>query len=96
MPLSLLEAMAAGRPAIVTDVAGNAEPLVEGCTGFIAEAPTVQHFDDALERAWQQRAQWPQMGQAAAKSIRLQIQQDPGVYFASQLESVMPNTLESG
>jgi glycosyltransferase involved in cell wall biosynthesis len=35
MPMSLLEAMALGRPVIATDVGGNAELVVDGETGFL-------------------------------------------------------------
>jgi glycosyltransferase involved in cell wall biosynthesis len=35
MPMSLLEAMALGRPVIATDVGGTAELVVEGETGFL-------------------------------------------------------------
>jgi glycosyltransferase involved in cell wall biosynthesis len=34
-PLTILEAMAAGRPVVATDVGGNAESVVHGETGFI-------------------------------------------------------------
>lgn len=35
MPNALLEAMAAGLPAVVTDVGGNAETLLDGRTGYL-------------------------------------------------------------
>src|SRR6266516_2159815 len=53
MPIALVEAMLCGRPAIVTDVAGHTELLKDGISGFVAAAPTVQHLDDAMERAWE-------------------------------------------
>lgn len=65
MPISLIEAMICGRPAVVTDVGGNTEIIEEGLTGFIAEAPSVNSFNKALERAWEQRDDWQQMGEKA-------------------------------
>jgi glycosyltransferase involved in cell wall biosynthesis len=65
LPLAVLEAMMFGRPIVATDVGGNAEIVVEGVTGFLAEAPTVRSFQAALERAWQGRARWAEMGRAA-------------------------------
>jgi len=71
-PLVLVEAMLCARPAIVTDIGGNAEWISEGSTGFIAAAPTVREIASALERAWQSRARWRQMGQdARAAALRL-------------------------
>lgn len=64
-PLAVLEAMMCGRPVVTTDVGGNAEVLEEGVTGFIAEAATPASFGAALERAWQARELWPEMGLAA-------------------------------
>ena len=67
-PLALVEAMLCGRPAVVTDVGGNAEWIDDGETGFVAEAPTARSFGAALERAWLANTQWQKMGARAQKS----------------------------
>jgi glycosyltransferase involved in cell wall biosynthesis len=85
LPLVLVEAMLCGRPAIVTDVAGNAELLTDGRTGFIAEAATEKHLNAALERAWEQRHRWEAIGQAAAVAIRQLLPADPAADFAKRL-----------
>ena len=41
LPLALVESMWCGRPAVVTEVAGNTEVCVDNVTGFVAPAPTV-------------------------------------------------------
>jgi glycosyltransferase involved in cell wall biosynthesis len=64
-PLSLVEAMLCGRPAVVTDVGGNAEWTEDDQTGFVAEAATAKSFRAALERAWAARAKWQVMGKQA-------------------------------
>jgi glycosyltransferase involved in cell wall biosynthesis len=51
-----------GRPVVTTDVGGNREVLEEGVTGWIAEAATPASFDAALERAWNLRLNWAEMG----------------------------------
>jgi glycosyltransferase involved in cell wall biosynthesis len=85
LPLSMLEAMLCGRPVIVTDVAGNREPLEDNVTGFVAESPSVRHLDEAMERAWQRRQEWQTIGAAAAVSIRIRIPKDPAQVFADKL-----------
>lgn len=63
--LALMEAIACGRAAIVTDVGDSASLVIEGKTGFIADAATVRLIADAMERAWAQRDAWKQMGEQA-------------------------------
>ena len=70
LPLALVEAMLSGRVAIVTDVAGHGEIVEDGVTGFLAAAPTADHVDEALERAWQRRSEWREIGVAAAERAR--------------------------
>lgn len=60
--LALMEGMACGRAAIVTDVGDSASLAIEGKTGFVAEAATVRLIAAAMERAWQQRDKWKEMG----------------------------------
>jgi glycosyltransferase involved in cell wall biosynthesis len=89
LPLSLVEAMLCGRPAIVTDVAGNTELVEDNVTGFVAAAPTPSLFDDALERAWDRRSEWPVIGAAAARSVRQVIPADPAATFADDLMTLV-------
>jgi glycosyltransferase involved in cell wall biosynthesis len=85
LPLALVEAMLSGRVAIVTDVAGHAEIVQDGVTGFLAAAPTADHVDEALERAWQQRSQWPGIGEAAARRARALVPPRPERLLADKL-----------
>ena len=88
MPLAILEAMLCGRVCIVTDVAGNREPLEDNVSGFIAAAPTIVHLDEAMERAWQRREDWRTMGRAAAAAIRATMPRDPAGVLAEQLSAL--------
>jgi glycosyltransferase involved in cell wall biosynthesis len=85
MPITLVEAMWCGRPAIVTDVGGNAELCEDNVTGFVCPAPKVSLLADTLERAWEARAQWPEMGAAARKKIEAIAPRDPIASFCSEL-----------
>ncbi|MHA3774170.1 glycosyltransferase [Verrucomicrobiota bacterium sgz303538] len=85
LPLAVVEAMLCGRPSIVTDVAGNAEVVEDGVTGFIAEAASAQHLHRAMERAWENRSRWREIGMAAASAIRAMVPPDPAADFARRL-----------
>jgi glycosyltransferase involved in cell wall biosynthesis len=87
LPLALVEAMWCGRPAVVTDVAGNAEMCIDNETGFVAPAPTVPLLADTLQRAWDRREDWQRMGQAARVRAESQIPRDPIGVFAEKLIS---------
>lgn len=85
LPLVLVEAMLSARVPIVTDVGGNAELVRDGINGFLAAVPTESALDDALERAWQARARWREMGERAARDARDTVPPDPADEFAGRL-----------
>jgi len=87
LPLVLVEAMLSGRVPIATDVAGIAELLDDGATGFLAAAATEDALDAALERAWQRRDEWQAIGAAAAERIRELVPEDPAKDLAAMLLS---------
>jgi len=76
-PISLIEAQLCGRASLVTRVDGNPEWVEEGKTGFLAEAPTVHHLRLALERAWENRHRWAEMGEAARAACLAKRDPDP-------------------
>ncbi len=87
LPLALVESMWCGRPAVVTDVAGNAEMCIDNDTGFVAPAPTVSLLSDTLQRAWDRREDWQRMGQAARARAESLIPREPIPLFAEKLKS---------
>jgi glycosyltransferase involved in cell wall biosynthesis len=50
LPLSLLEAMALGRPVVATDVGGVRDAVVEGETGFVVKSGDVTGFAAAVTK----------------------------------------------
>jgi hypothetical protein len=71
-PLAMVEAMICGRPIVGTAVAGIPEWVRDGYTGFIANGPDVRSYGEALERAWERKAEWRAMGQRARdEALRL-------------------------
>jgi glycosyltransferase involved in cell wall biosynthesis len=71
-PIALVESMMWGRPAVVTDVGGNAEWVSEPRNGFVAQAATPNSLSAAMERAWEARGRWRELGvNAHADALRL-------------------------
>ena len=87
LPLSLVEAMMCGRPAVVTNVGGNAEVVDDRVTGFLA-APDETSLDATLEEAWSRRGELREMGRLASARIREMVPPDPAKDFADALLGV--------
>ena len=85
LPIAVVEAMVCARPSIVTDVAGNAEMVEDGISGFVAPAPTVRFVAEAMERAWEHRAEWQQMGKAARQRVESLVPKDAIGVFSQKL-----------
>ncbi|SMC96197.1 glycosyltransferase family 4 protein [Pedobacter africanus] len=81
LPLSMVEAMSAGRPVIISNAGGNAELVEEGVTGFIGY-PDEASFEAAMERAWERREEWEQIGKKAAAFVRANVPKCPENDFA--------------
>ncbi|MEO6456045.1 MAG: glycosyltransferase family 4 protein [Ginsengibacter sp.] len=79
LPISLAEAMACGRMAVVTDVGGNSELIIENETGFIAASPTTASFASALENAWKVKDKWQYLGVKAFNKINSVLEKNPQV-----------------
>jgi glycosyltransferase involved in cell wall biosynthesis len=84
LPLSMVEAMSAGRPVIISDVGGNTELVNEGLTGFIGY-PNEESFGDAMERAWDKKDDWEEIGKNASKYISEVVPEKPEQDFASSI-----------
>jgi glycosyltransferase involved in cell wall biosynthesis len=85
LPLALVEAMWCARPVVVTDVGGNAEICIDGETGFVADAAAVRSIEEALERAWDRRADWSEMGKRGRARVESLVPKDPIGTFCKQL-----------
>lgn len=78
LPLTIIEAMLCGRAVVTTNVGDSAVLVEEGKNGWVAESPTLQHISNALENAWQARAQWKQAGVAAYEKATAFVDPQPG------------------
>ena len=88
LALSVAEAMAAGRPVIVTNGGGNAEWVTEGITGFVGTADT-ETFGEAMERAWNNRDHWESIGRSACAFVARYVPAEPELEFANLLNKVV-------
>jgi L-malate glycosyltransferase len=88
-PLALTEAMLCGRPAVVTDVGGNAELVINGESGFVAESATLADIRDALERSWTERNSWEEMGIRAHNRVSCVLDPSPGSVVARAIVDAM-------
>ncbi len=89
LPLAIVEAMLCGRFCIVTDVAGNAELIEDNINGFVAMAPKAECLDNAMERAWQRRESWYEIGKEAYVSVRKVIPRDAIDKFMSEIKLLL-------
>jgi len=80
---------------IVTDVGGNAEVVDEATTGYLAAAPTEDALDQAMERAWEDRRRWREIGAAAAARIRTLVPREPERDFAKCLIDLAGSGIDS-
>lgn len=85
LPICIVEAMMAGRPVIVNPAGGSGELVTEGVDGFVAESCDARGLAHAMERAWERRHDWADMGLAAARSIRQKVPANPAAVFAERV-----------
>ena len=62
MRLSVVEAMAVGRPVVVSRIGDMPYWVNEGENGWISKDASVEEIGQTMEKAWQQKEQWPQIG----------------------------------
>ncbi len=89
LPLAQVEAMICGRVPIVCPAGGAGEILEDDVTGFLASATNVDALDEAMERAWRRREEWPEIGRKASESVWQYFPRDPCAVFADKLEALL-------
>jgi L-malate glycosyltransferase len=65
--ISLLEAMACGRPALVSDIPGNREWITPGINGWLFAKGMASSLEEAILSACKERKQLSEMGNAARR-----------------------------
>lgn len=80
-PLAMMEAMILGRPCLVCDIGGCADWITDGVEGVMAGTNTPgrpEAVAGAMERLWNARDRWPEMGRAGRERALRQLGPDPG------------------
>lgn len=88
LPVTIVEAMLCSRLTIATRVGGIEEVVRDGKEGFLADAATSKLLEQTLERAWEKRASWQQLGESASTRIRKLVPKNPPSVFAEILLSL--------
>lgn len=88
MPLVTIEAMAIGRPVIVTSAGGHAEIIQHGVNGYIGGA-TEKDFAGVMEDAWNSRIHWDRIGKQAHAFITQHIPQSPETLFSDAVSKLI-------
>lgn len=88
LPLTIIEAMSLGRVVIATNAGGNNEVVEDEISGFICEA-NENDLDQAMERAWNKKDEWENMGKQAAEHIRKVVPKNPETRFAELIIDLM-------
>jgi glycosyltransferase involved in cell wall biosynthesis len=70
LPKSIMEAMAAGKPVVATNIRGNRDLVEHGRTGLLVELGDVRGLTAALERLIADPGLRDSMGRAAQEKIK--------------------------
>jgi glycosyltransferase involved in cell wall biosynthesis len=85
MPLAVVEAMAMAKPLAVSNVGDMPKWVAENKNGWIAENASVASIDATLEKAWQQREAWEEMGKQSFAIFKEKFPVVPEKYFLEQI-----------
>ena len=85
MPLALMEGLAVGRPVVVSNVGDMPEWVMENWNGWISGDASVEAIDAILEKCWQARRSWEEMGRNSFQFFQERFPSRPEEYFLDQL-----------
>ncbi|MDQ3279639.1 MAG: glycosyltransferase family 4 protein [Bacteroidota bacterium] len=85
MPLAVMEALAMGRPMAVSNVGDMPKWVLEDVNGWVGKNASVEGIDATLEKAWQARHHWEEMGKASFQIFKEKFPPVPEAYLLEQL-----------
>lgn len=84
--ISISEASYYGRATIATRVGGASEQIIDGKTGYLINEVSSESILQTLNKAWETRGKWEEMGIEARVEYLQTIHTDPVDDFASKLK----------
>lgn len=87
MPLAVIEGLAMAKPIAVSDVGDMPKWVIENNNGWVGPDASVDAIDKTLERAWQNRNNWAEMGIASFQLFQKKFPATPEAYFLQQIIS---------
>lgn len=87
MPLAVMEALAMARPLVVSNVGDMSKWVEENINGWISRDATVESIDETLEKCWQNKDRWEEMGKNAFQLFKKDFPAIPEEFFLKQLNS---------
>ena len=87
--LSISEAMSVGRGVIATNVGGVEEQIEDNKSGFICPSFTVESLSETLERAWENRNDWKEIGKNARVKFIKDNQILPEKLLSNEIENII-------
>lgn len=92
LPIAMIEAMWAGRVVIATPAGGIPEMMVNGQTGFLADASTADALNVVMNEAWKHRNRWATMGEEGRRLVQDRIPADPVRVWAHHLQDLIASS----
>ena len=84
MPITVMDSMAMARPLVVSNVGDMPQWIKENTNGWITDSVSINEVNLILEKAWNQRHNWPAMGKESYSNFRQNFPVDPIGYFLKQ------------
>ena len=89
LPIMMVSALLSARMCIATDIGGHAEVIRDNVSGYIVPNPSVEELAETLERAYENRHAWEQMGLVGRQDILDFLPEHPVRDFIEKLEKVV-------
>jgi glycosyltransferase involved in cell wall biosynthesis len=86
MPISVVEAMACARPVVVSKIGDMPSWVDEGKNGFVSANATVEEVAKTIEKAWEVRDKWEEMGRESFTIFRQKFPEHVNRFFLDQIE----------